>query len=154
VAHDPARRILVATDDRRLPRAALDQALAVAGHDGEVVLAAIIVVPVTQPLEANLAESVARACEVLDAGDRLAREAPPDFDTRLVRARTFAKGVLQTLDAETFDAVVLEQSREQLRDGAASQAATVLEKAGPTVILVRPAEPDGTRGALRGRDLG
>jgi len=154
VAHHPARRILVATNDRRLPRTALDHALAVAGHDGEVVLAAIIVVPVTQPLEANLADAVARACEVLDAGDRLAREAPPAFDTRLVRARTFAKGILQTLDAETFDAVVVEQSREQLRDGGASQAATVLEKAGPTVVVVRPAEADGTRDAVRGRDVG
>jgi hypothetical protein len=139
MADRPSRRVLVATDDRRLPAAALEHALALAGDRGEVVLATIIVVPLTQPLSANLEDPVGRACELLDAGDRLARGAAAAFDTRIVRARTFAKGILETLDSEPFDVVVVEQTREQLRNGGAAQTATVFEKAGPMVVLVRPA---------------
>lgn len=77
------QRVLVATDHTRCPVMALAPARAVAGPEGEVVLASVLVVPVTQPLDASLDRSVEQACGVLDDADRAA---VGDFDTRLVRA--------------------------------------------------------------------
>jgi universal stress protein family protein len=133
----PRRRILVAAH-RHCPEEALRQAAVLAGANGEVVLAAVIVVPVTQPLEATLDGPVEQACGVLEAGERLAGAGPAIFDTRLVRARSFAKGVLETLAAETFDALILETGPEGLRNGFGAQALALLERAETTVILVRP----------------
>jgi hypothetical protein len=133
-------RVLVATDQGRCPLTALEHAAAVAGAEGEVVLASVMVVPVTQPLDASLDASVSRACEVLEDAERAARARGGAFDTRLVRARSFAKGVLQTLADEPFDALVLERDRDQLRNGNGAQTLALLEKAAPTVVLVRPAE--------------
>jgi nucleotide-binding universal stress UspA family protein len=137
------RRVLVATDQPSCPMSALEHAAAAAGEGGEVVLASVIVVPVTQPLDANLERSVTRACEVLEDAEAAARERGGAFDTRLVRARSFAKGVLQTLEAEPFDLLVLERSREQLRNGAGAQTQALLEKAPTTTVLVRPRETQG-----------
>jgi len=95
------RRVLVATQERTPPLAALEHAAAAAGEDGEVVLAAVLVIPLAQKLGASLDRSVSETCAVLEAGERAAH-AIERFDTRLVRARSFAEGVLETLEAERF----------------------------------------------------
>jgi hypothetical protein len=118
--------------------AALEEARLLAGPKGEVVLTSVLVVPVTQPLEASLEREVEKACGVLEEAEDAT---PGGFDTRLVRARSFAKGVLQTLAAEPFDLLVLE-SEPVVKNGAAAQLAALLEKAHVRVVVVRPA-PDG-----------
>ena len=132
------RRVLVATGHSRCPMAALEEARLLAGPTGEVVLTSVLVVPVTQPLEATLEREVEKACGVLEAAEDAT---PGGFDTRLVRARSFAKGVLQTLAAEPFDLLVLE-SEPVLKNGAGAQLAALLEKAHVRVVVVRPV-PDG-----------
>jgi hypothetical protein len=131
------RRVLVATD-HECPRAALEHALAFAGSAGEVVLASVLVVPHAQPLDAGLDRAVAAACAVLDQGERAAAGAAV-FDTRLLRARSFAEGVLEATEVEPYDAVVLEVSRGGLRNGMRAQVETLMEKIATAVVLVRPA---------------
>lgn len=131
-----ARRVLVATDHHHRPAAALDHAAALAGPHGEVVLASVLVVPMAQPLEADMERAVGKACELLEASERDATAA--SLDTRLVRARSFAEGVLETLAAEPFDLLVLEKERGGLRDGMAGQIETILERADATVAVIRP----------------
>lgn len=135
-----ARRVLVATGHKRCPSTALELAADLAGERGEVVLAAILVVPLAQPLDANLAEAVARACEVLEQGERELAGAHLR-DTRLVRARSFSEGLLETAAAERFDLALVERLRNGGRDRseANAQLATILEKAPVTVLVVRPA---------------
>ena len=70
-----------------------------------------------------------RACEDASAGA---------FDTRLVRARSFAEGMLETLDAERFDLLLVEKRDGAVADDGAAQIASS-EKAAPAVMLVRPA---------------
>jgi hypothetical protein len=135
-----APRILVATE-QHCPAAALRHAAALAGRDGEVVLASVLVVPHAQPLEATLDRAVAGACAVLDAGERAAAGAM-SFDTRLVRARSFAEGVLETMAAEHFDVLVLEAPRGGSGNGMRGQFETLMERAEATVVLVRPG-PEG-----------
>ena len=53
------RRVLVATD-RAFPAAALESAVSLAGAEGEVVLASVVVVPHAQPLDASLEPSGGR----------------------------------------------------------------------------------------------
>jgi nucleotide-binding universal stress UspA family protein len=60
------RRVLVATDHERRPTTALEHASDLAGPQGEVVLASVLVVPHSQPLTAALDRSVTSACEMLD----------------------------------------------------------------------------------------
>lgn len=91
------RRVLVATE-LSCPAAALEQAAALAGREGEVVLASVLVVPHAQPLEAVLDRAVADACAVLDAGERIGAGAA-SFDTRLLRGRSFAETVLGAMGA-------------------------------------------------------
>lgn len=129
-------RVLVATD-QHCPATALRHAAALAAPTGEVVLASVLVVPHAQPLEASLDLAVADACAVLDAGERAAAGAPL-FDTRLVRARSFAEGVLELLAAERFDVVVVEAPRGGLRNGMRGQVDILMERAEATVLLVRP----------------
>jgi hypothetical protein len=131
--------VLVATGHLRFPRAALEHAQALGGAGGEVVLATVMVVPVTQPLGAALERGVTQACAVLDDAERAFEASDAQFDTRIVRARSFAKGVLETLEAERFDVLVLEQAREEFRNGPRAQVDLLLEKAPVTVVLVRPA---------------
>jgi hypothetical protein len=133
------RRILVATD-HHCPRAALEHAAALAGDDGEVVLASVLVVPLAQPLEATLDRAVADACAVLDEGER-ATAGAASFDTRMLRARSFAEGVLDALGAEHFDVLVLESTRGGLRNGMRAQVEAVMERADGTVVLVRTCSP-------------
>lgn len=134
------RRVLVATDHERYPSAALDHARAVAGPGGEVVLASVVVVPLAQPLDATLERDVTSACGVLDQAEQGAGAAPGAFDTRLVRARSFSEGVLQTLAAEPFDTVVLEKSRSAVGNGSGGgQIQALMERANATVVLVRTA---------------
>lgn len=131
-----APRVLVATD-HHCPTAALRHASAIAGHDGEVVLATVLVVPHAQPLEANLDLAVAEACAVLDEGERAASGAGL-FDTRMLRARSFSEGVLDALGAEHFDVLVLEAAGGGLRNGTRAQVEALMERAEGTVVLVRP----------------
>lgn len=46
--------------------------------------------------------------------------------------------MLDALAAEPYDVLVLETGRGGPRNGARAQIETVLERAGPTVVLVRP----------------
>lgn len=131
------RRVLVATDHERCPGTALDHARALAGPRGEVVLAAVLVVPLAQPLDAALERKVSAACAVLDQAERGSGEGP--FDTRLVRARSFAEGVLETLAGEPFDVVLVEKGHGALHNGSGGQIDTLMDKADATVVLVRPA---------------
>jgi len=130
------RRVLVATD-HDCPSAALAHAAAWAGSDGEVVLASVVVVPHAQPLEATLDRAVSDACAALDQGERAAAGAGA-FDTRLLRARSFSEGVLDAAAAEAYDMIVLEAGRETPGNGAKAQIEAVMERAEPTVVLVRP----------------
>ncbi len=130
------RRVLVATD-RVFPAAALESAVSLAGAEGEVVLASVVVVPHAQPLDASLGRAVADACAVLDAGERSATGVSV-FDTRLLRSRSFSEGVLSVTDTEAFDVLVMQIGRVP-RNGMRAQLETLLERADPTVVLVRPA---------------
>lgn len=130
------RRVLVATDHHHCPTVALEHAAALAGSRGEVVLAAILVVPLAQPIEASLDRAVAGACEVLD---RAEREVEGAFDTRVIRVRSFAEGVLELLAREPFDLLVLESRRGGVPgDGHHAQIEAVLDRAPVTVAVVRP----------------
>jgi len=130
------RRVLVATD-HGCPSAALEHAAALAGTEGEVVFASVLVVPHAQPLEATLDRAVTDACAALDQGER-ATPGVGTFDTRLLRARSFSEGVLDALAAERYDMLVLETARGGPLNGARAQIETMLERAAPTVVLVRP----------------
>lgn len=131
------RRVLVATDHHHSPTVALEQAAALAGPRGEVVLAAVLVVPMAQPLEASLEGAAAAACEVLE---RAEREVEGEFDTRLIRVRSFAEGVLQLLEREPFDLLVLERRRDASPgDGQQGQIEAILGRARVTVTVVLPA---------------
>jgi Universal stress protein family len=129
-----ARRVLVATDHHHCPGAALEHGAALAGPKGEVVLASVLVVPMAQPLEANMERAVGQACALLEASER--SSTATTLDTRLVRARSFADGVLDTLAAEPFDLLVLEKVGG--RDGMAEQIGEILERADTTVAVIRP----------------
>lgn len=135
------RRVLVATGHLRSPDRVVEHACTLAGPDGEVVVAAVLTVPLAQPIGASLDRSVSQACATLDAGERAASSAGA-FDSRLVRARSFAEGVLELLAEEPFDMLVLETERAAGPDGAAKQTAMLLEKATPTVVLIRLPRPD------------
>ena len=104
----------------------------------------MLVVPHAQPLEAALDLAVADACAVLDAGERAAAGARL-FDTRLLRARSFAEGVLEALAAEHFDVLVLEAPRGGLRNGVRGQFDTLMERAGRDrrAGAARPGGPHG-----------
>jgi hypothetical protein len=112
------------------------------GPDGEVVLAVIMVIPVTQPIDAALGRGVEEACGVLEAGERLLSPASCGHDTRLVRARSLAQGILNTLAAERFDLVVLQGDREAVNGGAA-QVQNVLDRSDVSVVIVHPAPAGG-----------
>jgi nucleotide-binding universal stress UspA family protein len=134
------RRVLVATDHHHSPTVALKQAAALAGPGGEVVLAAVLVVPMAQPLGASLEGAAAAACEVLERAERKF-DGAFEFDTRLVRVRSFAEGVLQLLDGEPFDLLVLERRRgASPGDTQAAQIEAILERARVTVTVVLPAD--------------
>lgn len=98
-------------------------------------LAAVLVVPHAQPIDAALDRAVTGACAVLDAAERMV----PLHDTRLVRARSFSEGVLDALAAERFDTLVLEVAPAGLRNGLRAQVQAIMERADATVVLVRPA---------------
>lgn len=132
------RRVLVATEGR-CPRVALEHAAAFAGAGGEVVLASVLVVPHAQPLDASLDRAVVDACAVLDDAERRVPNGTA-FDTRLLRARSLAEAVLGTMEAERFDALVLQVGRGGLRDGTRAQVEVLMERVDATVVLVRPRE--------------
>ncbi len=128
-------RLVVATDGP-CPAAALRRAAAIAGPEGEVVLAAVVVVPHALPLEAAPEGAVAAACATLDRGERALEGC--GADTRLVRARSFSEGVLSLLADEPCDALVI-QAGAHLRNGARAEVEAIVERAAPEVLLVRPA---------------
>jgi hypothetical protein len=128
-------RVLVASDGP-CPAAALRHASAMAAGEGEVVLVAVVVVPHAVPLEAAPEGAVASACAMLDRGERIA--GARTVDTRLVRARSFAEGVLGLIDGERVDAVVVEAA-DGPRAGARAQLETLIERCPAELVLVRPA---------------
>lgn len=130
-------RVLVASDGP-CPEAALRHASALAAGEGEVLLAAVVVVPHAVPLEAAPEGAVASACAMLDRGERLARA--PAVDTRLVRARSFAEGVLAIMDREPVDALVVEMPAAG-RAGTRAQLEVLMERAPAEFVLVRAARP-------------
>lgn len=133
-----SRRILVATEGR-CPKMALEHAAAFASAGGEVVLASVLVVPHAQPLDATLDRAVVDACAVLDEAERRVPGTVP-FDSRLLRARSFAEAVLSALSAEHFDVLVLQINLAGMRNGMRAQVETLLERADATVVIVRPRE--------------
>ncbi len=134
-------RVLVATDGP-CPSVALRHAAARAGADGQVVLAAVVVVPHALPLEAAPEGAVAAACAMLDRGERLVPAAA--LDTRLLRARSFSEGVLGLLADEPFDALVVEVAGPA-RNGARAQLEVLMERAGPECVVVSPDREGGGR---------
>jgi nucleotide-binding universal stress UspA family protein len=130
-------RVLVAAQ-RGCPETALHHAEALAGRDGQVVLASVVVVPLGQPLGAALSRAVDDACAALDAGERAAAGAR-SFDTRLVRGRSFAQAVLGLAEEEDFDVIVLEDGPATPCNDDRAQVEAVIERAPATVVLVRPA---------------
>ena len=58
--------------------------------------------------------------------------------TRRLRARSFSEAVLDAVAAERYDAIVIQAGRETPCNGAKAQIDAVLERAAPTVVLVRP----------------
>jgi hypothetical protein len=130
-------KVLVATGIKGCPEATLRHAMALAGREGEVVLASVLVVPLAQTLDASLNRAVEAACDVLERGERVAASAD-HFDTRLVRARSFSAGVLETLEQEPFDIVVLEAPPASRRNGQQAELEAVMERAPATVVVVRP----------------
>jgi hypothetical protein len=137
-----ARRVLVVTDHERRADTALALAGDLACPGGEVVLAAVLVVPHSQPLDAALERSVSSACALLDEAERRSGLPPGCFDTRLVRARSLAEGVLETLAAERFDLVLVERWRDGAPGDAAAQVKAIVERAEPAVAVVRPARAE------------
>ena len=81
---------------------------------------------------------------MLDEAERASAACAGAFDTRLVRARSFAEGVLETLDAERFDVLLVEKRarRRHRRRRRGPDSLPILEKAAPVVMLVRPARPE------------
>jgi hypothetical protein len=131
------KRVLVATDHRRCATAVLADAAALAGPEGELVLAAVLVVPLDQPIDASLDRAVDDACTVLEAGER--RRLPVRaFDTRLVRARSFAEGVERLLEDERFDVLVLQRGGGALPNGFERQQDLLAERTDLTVAVIRP----------------
>ncbi len=128
-------RVLVASDGP-CPETALRHAAAIAAGEGEVVLAAVVVVPHAVPLQSAPEGAVASACAMLDRGERTPGAGADD--TRLVRARSFAEGVLGLLDAEPVDALVVEAA-DWARAGARAQLEVLIERCPVELVLVRAA---------------
>jgi len=127
------RRVLVPSE-LECPEEALAHAAALAGSDGEVVLASVTVVPHSEPLESGgpPAWDVRRGAE----GEGVAGVAA--VGVRRLRARSFSEAVLDAVAAERYDAIVLQAGRETPCNGGRAQIDAVLERAAPTVVLVRP----------------
>jgi hypothetical protein len=131
------KRVLVATDHRRCAAPVLGDAAGLAGPDGEVVLAAVLVVPLDQALDAALDGAVDDACTVLEAAER-GRLPVRAVDTRLVRARSFADGVDRLLEEERFDVLVLQRACGAVNARLERQQEALVERADLTVALIRP----------------
>ena len=113
---------------------ALAHAAALAGSDGEVVLASVIVVPHSEPLDSG-APPAWNAVWGADEGSVAGVAA---VGTRCLRARSFSEAVLHAVESERYDAIVIQAGRETPCNGAKAQIDAVLERAAPTVVLVRP----------------
>lgn len=127
------RRVLVPSE-LECPEEAIAHAAALAGAEGEVVLASVTVVPHSEPL---------------DSGGPPAWDARPGAEgegvagvaavgTRRLRGRSFSEAVLDAVAAEHYDAIVIQAGRETPCNGGKAQIDAVLERAAPTVVLVRP----------------
>ncbi len=111
---------------------ALAHAAALAGLDGEIVLASVTVVPHSEPLETG-------GPPAWDVGaDEESVAGVASVGTRRLRARSFSEAVLHAVAAERYDAIVIQAGRETPCNGAKAQIDAVLERAAPTVVLVRP----------------
>jgi hypothetical protein len=127
------RRVLVPSE-LDYPSEALAHAAALAGTDGEVVLASVTIVPHSEPLDTG-------GPPVPDGdwgADAQAVVGVVTVGTRCLRARSFSEAVLDAVAAERYDAIVIQAGRETPCNGAKAQIEAVLERAAPTVVLVRP----------------
>ena len=116
------------------PSEALAHAAALAGTDGEVILASVTIVPHSEPLDTGGAPVA-----VGDWGaDAQAVAGVATVGTRCLRARSFSEAVLDAVAAERYDAIVIQAGWETPCNGAKAQIEAVLERAAPTVVLVRP----------------
>ena len=116
------------------PSEALAHAAALAGTDCEVVLASVTIVPHSEPLDPG-------GAPVPDGGwgpDAQTVAGVATVGTRRLRARSFSEAVLDAVAAERYDAIVIQAVRETPCNGAKAQIEAVLERAAPTVVLVRP----------------
>lgn len=116
------------------PSEALAHAAALAGTDGEVVLASVTIVPHSEPLDGDCAPVPDGAW----GPDPQAVAGVATVGTRRLRARSFSEAVLDAVAAERYDAIVIQAGRETPCNGAKAQIEAVLERATPTVVLVRP----------------
>jgi hypothetical protein len=127
------RRVLVPCE-QECPSEALAHAAALAGADGEVVVASVTVVPHSQPLD----DGGPPGWDVAWGADEAAAAGALAVGTRRLRARSFSEAVLDAVAAEPYDAIVIQAERETPGNGARAQIDAVLERAAPTVVLVRP----------------
>ncbi len=77
------------------------------GRKAELVLVHVIVVPYTLPLSAPMPEREKAAQQILELGDAIARRHGNHAQTRIVRHRSAAEGVLRVANEEKVDAIVL-----------------------------------------------
>ncbi|MCU0308173.1 MAG: hypothetical protein MUE51_10495 [Thermoleophilia bacterium] len=149
-------RVLVVANGRP-PELALDLAAALAGERGEVVLAAMLVMPLTQPFRANVDEPVATAVALLEAGEGRVTGQACACDTRLCRCRSVSAGLQALVGQERFDVVIAEGAREQARGGLARLLGGPLGRSSPTTLIVRAGQAlpaPGRRVVVVGRDPG
>ena len=127
------RRVLVPSQEE-CPSEAIAHAAALAGSDGEVVLASVTIVPHSEPLDS----AASPAWDVGWGADEGAVSGVASVGTRRLRARSFSEAVLDAVAAEPYDAIVIQAGRETPCNGGKAQIDAVLERAAPTVVLVRP----------------
>lgn|SRR5574341_632116 len=77
------------------------------GKKANLVLVHVIVVPYTMPLDAEMPEREKIGHEALELGCMIARRFGCHIETRIVRHRSAAAGVLQVAEEEQVDAIVL-----------------------------------------------
>ncbi len=127
------RRVLVPSE-QECPEEALAHAAALAGTDGEVVIASVTVDPHAMRLD----EGPDAAGDAAWAAGEGGGAGVAAVEGRCLRARSFSEAVLDEVAAGRYDAIVIQAGGETPCNGAKAQIEAVLERAAPTVVLVRP----------------
>lgn len=126
-------RVLVAARRGVASEVVVRLAAALAGREGRVTVAEVVVVPMSE----SLSPGAVPDGEPLGAAARAAAAAGAPVATRSVRARAFAQGLLEAIDAESPDLVVIEYRRGQMRHGAEGQFSQLWERSPVPVVAVR-----------------